>query len=167
MKNQNHSDKMPHARTARLVIQDMEEEMLVYDLDADKAICLNPAARFIWQKCDGQTFIADASGQISKKLNVEATKDFVYLALKELRESNLLDDSENIFEMEPPVSRRDLITRYGVPMAALPLVMSLVAPVSAQMTSCVPPLQPCTPTGLICCNFFTCQPFGPGMTCQD
>ena len=47
MKNQNHSDKMPHARTDRLVIQDMEEEMLVYDLDADKATCLNQASRII------------------------------------------------------------------------------------------------------------------------
>jgi len=167
MKNQNHSDKMPHARTDRLVIQDMEEEMLVYDLDADKATCLNQASRIVWQNCDGRTSISDMSRLIGKELNITASKEFVVLALRELSESNLIDDSENKFEMEPPVSRRDLITRYGVPMAALPIVMSLVAPVSAQMTSCVPVSQPCTPTGLPCCVGFVCVPSGPGMICQD
>jgi len=164
----NHTDKMPRARKERLVVQDMEHEMLVYDLDTNKAICLNPAARFIWRKCDGRMNISEASGLISKELNIKAPLEFVLLALKELSESNLLDDATNSFQTESHVSRRNLITQFGIPMATLPIVMSLVAPISAQMTSCVPNSQPCTPTGLPCCpGAGSC--FGPpaGETCQD
>ena len=157
---------MPRERTHHLVIQDVEQEMLVYDLDTNKAVCLNPTAKFVWRKCDGKTSVLEISKLLDKELATEATQEVVKLALNELQNANLLDEDSFFIDGEPSVSRRDLIKNYGMPMAALPIDMTLVAPVSAQMKSCVPAGQPCTPTGLPCCGGGSCVPSGPAtMSC--
>jgi hypothetical protein len=43
----------PEARKDGLVIQDLPEEILVYDLNTNKAHCLNQTAAYVWQACDG------------------------------------------------------------------------------------------------------------------
>jgi hypothetical protein len=48
------SPQFPCARKAGLVIQDMPDEVLVYDLDTNKAHCLNKSAAFVWRSCDGK-----------------------------------------------------------------------------------------------------------------
>jgi len=143
---------MPRERTHRLVIQDVEQEMLVYDLDTNKAVCLNPTAKFVWRKCDGKTSVLEISKLLDKELSTKATQEVVKLALNELQKANLLDEDSFFIDGEPSVSRRDLIKNYGMPMAALPIVMSLVAPSAAQTGSCIPNNQTCTPTGLPCCD---------------
>jgi len=72
--------------------------------------------------------------------------------LKELSDANLLDNDFVFSKGEPQVSRRDLITRYGIPIATLPIVMSLVAPLAVRAQSCVAPSQPCT-IAQDCCEF--------------
>ncbi len=160
---------MPRERTHHLVIQDVEQEMLVYDLDTNKAVCLNPTAKFVWRKCDGKTSVLEISKLLDKELSTEATQEVVKLALNELQKANLLEENALFVDGEPSVSRRDLIKNYGMPMVALPIVMSLVAPTAAQTTSCVPFGQPCTPTGLPCCPGGACLDSGPGIgeLCQD
>ena len=43
----------PLARKEGLVIQELPVEVLVYDLDRDKAHCLNETAAMVWRKCNG------------------------------------------------------------------------------------------------------------------
>lgn len=43
----------PMARQSGLVVQEMPDEVLVYDMDTNKAHCLNQSAAFIWKSCDG------------------------------------------------------------------------------------------------------------------
>ena len=59
----------PRARTHGLVIQKTGEETLIYDLDADKAVCLNSIAKAVWEKileprCTSQYFFAFLLKQI-------------------------------------------------------------------------------------------------------
>ncbi len=49
--------QVPIARKEGLVIQEMPEEVLVYDLDTNKAHCLNQTAAFVWKSCDGKNSI--------------------------------------------------------------------------------------------------------------
>ena len=53
----NHS-QVPVARKENLVIQEMPEEVLVYDMDTNKAHCLNRTAAFVWKSCDGKNSVA-------------------------------------------------------------------------------------------------------------
>ena len=47
----------PLARKRGLVVRELPEEVLVYDLDTHKALCLNRTAALVWKCCDGQTGI--------------------------------------------------------------------------------------------------------------
>ena len=45
-------------REGHLVIDELPDEVLVYDLDRHKAHCLNQTAALVWQHCDGKMAIA-------------------------------------------------------------------------------------------------------------
>ncbi len=49
---------LPLARKNELIIQELPEELLVYDLARHKAHCLNKTSAFIWKHCDGETTVA-------------------------------------------------------------------------------------------------------------
>jgi hypothetical protein len=55
---------LPKARTADLVINDLTDEVLVYDLKRDKAHCLNPTAAAVWKLCDGKSSAAEIAGRL-------------------------------------------------------------------------------------------------------
>lgn len=166
MKYETPSVIMPRARTSRLVVQDVGQEKLIYDTDTDKAISLNSTARFIWQKCDGNTTVTEMAELLKIELGIEETVNLVTLALSDLNNASLLEKGS--FEEMPAITRRDLISQYGVPMAALPVVMALVAPAPAQMGSCIPDFQPCIPINVPCCSIgFTCQVSPGGPVCAD
>ena len=65
----------PIARKQGLVIQDLPDEVLVYDLDRDRAHCLNTTAAFVWQHCDGKSTV----GEIAAKLAQSAEFDLAIL----------------------------------------------------------------------------------------
>ena len=145
----------PKSRNKNLVVQKISNETLVYDLESDKAFCLSETISFVWRNCDGKTSANELAKHISKKYGIEANEDFINLALHELKNSQLLRDDSYILNNKSKVSRRNLITQYGIPMAVLPIVMSVVAPVSAQVGSCIPFGQPCVPNPAVpfdnCC----------------
>ena len=151
----------PLARQKGLVVQEMPNEVLVYDLDANKAHCLNDSASLIWKACDGTNSVAD----IITKLNSGGTnginEDFVWLALDQLAENDLL--AENV----PPRrfnsrSRREVIKTIGLAsVAAVPLIASLVAPpnaLGAVSCNCTVPSDCLSMTG--CPNLTFCNGFG-------
>ena len=50
---------LPRARQEELVVEELPDETLVYDLKRHKAHCLNRAAALVWQHCDGRTTSSD------------------------------------------------------------------------------------------------------------
>jgi len=116
----------PLARQNGLVVQEMPDEVLVYDLDTDKAHCLNQSAARVWRACDGQKSIADIVSEFDGKVN----EDFVWLAIDQLNENGLLEN-----EVAPRFagqSRRQVLKTIGLAsLVALPVISSLVAPQQA------------------------------------
>ena len=161
---------MPRARTHKLVVQDAGSEKLIYDVNTDKAISLNATAKFVWERCDGKTSISDVSDQLDRDMDSETRMKVVAWALKDLKKVDLLTEDYVLFDTDKSLSRREAITKYGIPLASLPLIASLVAPLSAQMGSCLPFGDPCTPGGTACCQVggtITCQDLGMGPVCFD
>jgi len=131
----------PQAREDGLVVQELEDETLVYDLLSHKAHCLNRAARAVWRLCDGTRDEAALARLLGKELAGGADEDVVRLALRDLARARLLREP---LTARPRVSRRRLIQRLGQ-AAALPLVVSIVSPTAAQAATCTLP-QPINPS---------------------
>ena len=129
MKNSNNPQN-PLARQNGLVVQEMPDEVLVYDMDTNKAHCLNQSAAFVWKSCDGNNSVMDIVRQFESNGRGKVTEDFVWLAIDQLNENGLLETSAAPkFHGQ---SRRQVLKTIGLAsMVALPVIASLVAPKQA------------------------------------
>jgi Coenzyme PQQ synthesis protein D (PqqD) len=142
----------PKARCEELVVQEFADEILVYDLKANRVHCLNQTAAFVWKYCDGKNSVADIAGL----LKVE--DDFVRLAIALLDEKKLLDKkTPNRFNLP---NRRELIKKIGFASAVVLLVVaSLAVPANPAIgnanCACLSPSNCATQIGcpsLVNCN---------------
>ena len=141
MKN---SARLPQARTENLVIRELDDETLVYDMERDEAHCLNQTAALVWKQCDGKTTATRAARALGNELDATADTDLIWLAVKQLQRFHLVEKGK----AAPSVSRRDLVLKYAPAILSLPVIMSISAPTPAQSASCVCP---------DCCFGFTCN----------
>lgn len=126
----------PLGRRENILEQELPNELLIYDLLVNKAYCLNKTSALVWRLCDGEKSIAEIRRIISKKLNSPLPEDFVWLALEQLKEQNLLENTESIEEKFNRVSRRAAVKKVGLAsMVALPMISSIVAPKSVDAQS--------------------------------
>lgn len=146
----------PSARTEGLVVRELAEEVLVYDLERHKAVCLNRAAAFVWGRCDGRTGVAALARALGGELRRPVPEEVVWLALEQLGRGNLLRERVKRPANAEGMTRRELMRRLGLAAAfALPAVTSIVAPTPAQAASCSPTGGPCT-TSADCCGGRPC-----------
>ena len=129
----------PLSRHSEIVVQELKNEILVYDLKTNKAICLNQISAMIWQLCDGQNSISEISRLSSEQMKTPVTEDLVWLTLEGLKRQALLDKNAE-FEIESGgLSRRLMIKKVGLATtAALPFITSLTAPKAAAAQSGCP-----------------------------
>jgi hypothetical protein len=153
----------PIARKDELVIEELPEEILVYDTKRHKAHCLNQTAALVWKNCDGQTSIPDITRILQKESKVPVDDAVATLALEQLGKAHLLQEP-----LTPPagregLSRREAVRRIGFAAAiSLPLVTSIVAPTPTQAATCLGTGAGCT-TGAECCSGICAG--GPPTTC--
>ena len=60
MNNSANNQQTALARHDELVVQELPDEVLVYDLRKHKAHCLNQTAAFVWNHCNGQASAANS-----------------------------------------------------------------------------------------------------------
>jgi Coenzyme PQQ synthesis protein D (PqqD) len=152
----NPDQPLPLARKDELIVQELPDELLVYDLVRHKAHCLNKTSAFVWKHCDGKTTVAQTARLLEREFSQLVDDDVVWLALSQLRRFHLLDEAGGgIFTLK--VTRRDLVRKY-LPLAlSLPLIMSIAAPTPAQSAStCADVGEPCG-DGVECCQGLTCD----------
>ena len=151
----------PLARQNGLVVQEMPDEVLVYDLDTNKAHCLNHSAALVWKSCDGNNSVIDIVRQFESNGGGKVTEDFVWLAIDQLNENGLLDAT--VAPRFAGQSRRQVLKTIGLAsMVALPVIASLVAPQSALgAVSCACTTDArCTQPALSACPGRTCNANG-------
>ncbi len=127
----------PIARQNGLVVQEMPDEVLVYDMDTNKAHCLNQSAAFVWRSCDGNNSVLDIVREFESNGRGKVTEDFVWLAIDQLNENGLLENK--VAPKFQGQSRRQVLKTIGLAsMVALPVIASLVTPKRAYgVSSCV------------------------------
>ncbi len=118
---------LPVARTKNLIVKELPDETLIYDLDSDKAHCLNQTAALVWKNCDGKCDVHQLRKLIEKESSFAVPEEVVWMALNQLTRFQLL---EKVPERPSPLTgmhRRELVRRFGVTLS-LPLIISIVAP---------------------------------------
>lgn len=144
--------KKPLAKKENIVIQELPDELLIYDLSTDKAFCLNKTSAFVWKTSDGTKDISVIASLMEKEFDSPVNEDLIWLALDQLAKDDLLDvKPENNFNN---LSRREVIRRVGLAsVIALPIVASLVAPTAALAVTCSGASNgTICGTNLVCCN---------------
>ena len=135
----------PIARKSDLVVQKSGSETLVYNLETNKAYCLNETSAAVWELCDGGRSVRALSVELSRRLNVGIKEDFIALAIEQLSNDGLLAEEIELSERLRGPSRRELIRKIGFASAvSLPIVSSLVAPKASMAQSPLGLLAPCS-----------------------
>ena len=156
--------RIPLARDEGLVVEELGDELLVYDLTRDEAHCLGTVAARVWNACDGSTTVDSMSVQLG--LDHETVAD----ALSGLRACQLLDEGP-----AAGITRRGMTLRavkIGTAAFAAPLIVSIAAPAAAMAVTesfcaaiSVTKAQGCTKCHQYgCC---CCQPKGEGGGGED
>ena len=134
----------PVARTESLIVKEVDGETLVYDLDTDKAHCLNETAARVWKNCDGHTGVSEIAKVLSRESNAKVDDELVWLALDQLEKFQLLEEAPTKPAFLSGMTRRQMVARLGIAAVALPAIMSIVSPTAkAQGSGTTPPTGCC------------------------
>jgi len=140
---------IPEARHDELIVQELTDEVLIYDEQQHKAHCLNQTAAVVWKQCDGKRDVRDIARRASVELGAPVGEEMVWLAVEELGKRRLLTERQNLGMAG--TSRREMMKRLGIGAAiALPLVTTIVAPEAAQAANCSPSGSACTSSAQCC-----------------
>ncbi|HKA23138.1 MAG TPA: PqqD family protein [Blastocatellia bacterium] len=140
------------ARKRELIVKELTDEVLVYDLSDNKAHCLNQTAAFVWKHCDGETTVPEIAAMMEEEWKKPVGEETVWLALKQLSRAKLLEEPVTATGESMRASRRAVLRKLGAAAALTPMVISLVAPTASAGAS-IPPAC------------LTCSSFAGGRTC--
>jgi hypothetical protein len=153
----NNPKRLPTRRKQGLVVDDLPDEVLVYDLDRHKAHCLNRTAALVWKQCDGRTPPGTIARRLEDQLQTPCNEDVVWLALRQLDKINLLEGGLSLPPQLAGLSRREMMRALGIAAAVgVPLVTSIVAPTAAEAATCLPKDATCSAT-IRCCSTLGCN----------
>ena len=129
----------PLARKNQLIVKHLPNEILIYDLDRDKAHCLNQTAARIWQGCDGKRNVAQLRELVERETGESVPEEVIWLALDQFEKFQLLDQAPLRAGRFLGMTRRDLVRRIGTVAIGLPLILSITAPTAQAQASGLPP----------------------------
>jgi hypothetical protein len=121
--------RYPQAVRDGIAVQEMAEDLLIFDTRVQRAHSLNATAKAVWEVCDGK----HSPTQLAEGLGLD--RDAVMLALQSLSACDLL---EHPVSSERVVSRREVLRRLafaGAAAAAVPVIRSVAVPTAAHAAS--------------------------------
>ncbi|HRH45759.1 MAG TPA: hypothetical protein PKY82_29225 [Pyrinomonadaceae bacterium] len=148
----------PKAKIKDLVVQELDKELLIYDLNINKAFCLNETSAIVFQLCNGNNSLVEIADLMSKRLKSLVSEDFVWLAIEELKKDNLLENKDQLNNHFKGLSRREIVKKVGLAtIIALPIITSVAAPSAAMAQSGKVGLLGACATTTDCISGLTCK----------
>jgi hypothetical protein len=167
----NHNSSLPRARKEGLVVRELTDEVLVYDLERDKAHCLDFTSALVWKRCDGQTPVKEIAGSLEGQCETPVSEDMVWLALRQLQRSHLLEECVVRPAGTKRASRRQMMRNMSLAALLLPAIISITAPMAWAQGSCAGIGQSCTSApccpGSVCYEGSCCEGLAPGVRCTS
>lgn len=127
----------PITRKNDIYIEQLPNEVVIYDKVNHQAHRLNKTVFTVWEHADGTRTVDELSELLAGALSAPLNRDATLLALEDLRSANLLQTSPKL-DGGPMPSRRDLGKKFalaGVSASLLPFIASIVAPTPAMASS--------------------------------
>ena len=158
------NSQYPLARTNGLVVQEVPNEVLVFDMETNEAHCLNETAAMVWKYCDGKTSVPQIAEILGEGKDSAVSDDLIWLAIDQLNEHKLLE--KEVATKFPGQSRREVLRKIGLAsMIALPIIASMAAPrsvLAANSCACTGPgdclAQTTCPSTVNCNGSSVCAP---------
>lgn len=154
---------LPRARKEGLVVRDLPDEVLVYDLERHRAHCLSPITARIWRCCNGTRTPAEVAALLRRRTGLPIDEDVVRVAAHRLSRARLLRHPVAAWTAPASRSRREWI-RKAAAVGGLSL-LSITAPTAAQAATCIPNSQCATRPGPPCGGEPCCS--NPALRCKN
>ena len=139
----------PLARRGSLIVKELPDETLVYDLKTDQAHCLNLTAARVWKNCDGQRTVSQLAELMELELGSLVPEEMIWLALNQLEKFNLLEIAPAQPKVLAQMDRRHWVRSIGIAAMLLPVVLTITVPTAlAQASTCSK--RPCNNPGDCC-----------------
>ena len=125
----------PLSRSAGILFEEVDGEIVVYDQENDRAHRLNGTAARVWKLCDGRRSVPDLAAALAGD-GGSRDEELVQLALDELAGARLL--AEPASPGPDAVTRREAMQRLARVASVgllLPVVTSISAPTPADAQS--------------------------------
>ena len=143
----------PPVKKNGLVVQDLGDEVIVYDPVSHRAHALNRAAALVFERLDGKHTIEAIARHVGRAFEKSPQKALVTAAINELAASGLLETPLDA------LPRRVMLR--GLAAGLTPLVISVSVPAAAAAQSCLNAFATCVlPTD--CCAGLNCEYLGYG-----
>jgi len=157
------AQQFPRARVEGLVVQELTDEVLVYDRKSHHAHCLNRTAALVWRQCDGRTSIKQMRLRLAGELKAPVGEEALSSALEQLGKARLLLETKADPGRERVMSRRELAREMGLATAlTVPLVTTILVPAALAAASCASlscaGANPCLATPGCTCSSGNCVP---------
>src|SRR5947199_4707701 len=107
------NNQYPLARKDKLVVRELGEEVLVYDLTRNKAFCLNGLAGAVWKQSDGQKSATRIADDLSEEFGATIDDEAVWSAIDQLGRDHLLEYCVTKQSSGPVVTRRQQMKSLG------------------------------------------------------
>jgi len=144
--------RLPRMREDGLIIDELPDEVLVYDLDRHKAHCLNHTAALVWKQCDGRTTPRVIARRLQSEFDETFSEALVWLALRQLNKIHLLEEPVSLPTQFAGMSRREMVRAMGIVAAvSVPLITSIMSPTAVQASTCFGGGHACA-TDVECCS---------------
>jgi hypothetical protein len=133
--------RFPRRTIENLSLQQVGDEILVYDERRHVAFCLDRVASAVWTLCDGEHSLECMADVLTEKLAQPVNEDGVLFALAQMERDGLLQPEQAEAElptlgMLSSVSRRSMMARIGAgAVMMLPVIAAVMAPKAAQAYS--------------------------------
>lgn len=140
---------IPKARSVGLLESQLGDELVLYDVDHDRAHALNPTALTLWRACDGAADVA----ALARRL--EFDPELVWHGLRELDRQDLLATPLPVEANDRRIGRRAMLKKVAVGGAiglAVPTILSVAAADPAAAVTCRTLGQTCSPGTASCSN---------------
>ena len=148
-----HSATLPYARRDNLIVEKVDDEVLLYDLQNEKAHVLNPTAALVWKLADGNRTIADLAHAVALETQSPSDEDLVWLALSQLSRAGLLQASATPTPTIPRMNRREFLQKATYAAVLIPVVKTIQAPGPSTPVSCLGLGAKCDTDGQCCSDF--------------
>jgi len=125
--------KLPKSKRAGLLVQNTDGEAVVYHQPSHRVHRLSRSAVLVWERCDGNTTVRQASDELSRLLGRPVQDEVVEFAVENLARAGLVETPAPM-----PPSRRSMLKSLGWTGAAaamLPLVTTVLSPQPASAAS--------------------------------